>query len=260
MDRLVVLSDTDQLAVDLKHSLYHRYLAADERRAKFPGATDLVGACYRGCRVLTPRELAAIRPRIGRAVTELQGLVLGKGKKLELPFLNVVWLTNRSIEHGSSWTVGSTIVLSDWGAVEHEVCHVYQRLFPDPFDTLYCRDRSGGGLVWVRWDAQDVHRLVRATRAMDNPDCSVHDTRQYAYCNHERQCYTLPFYDKEDFTLMLVDVQLRAPHEVLQVRRRTSQWVDFHGRRLPLEHPHEMLAAWVSTKLLGPGPPNKCPS
>lgn len=169
--------------------------------------------------------------------------------------INVVVLTNRAIEFNSSWTVGTTIVLARFDVVEHEICHVYQRLFPTAFERFYMRasDRRFIRLAW-----EDVQRVLAEVPAMDNPDCSVHAAWQYAWAERGKRTCVLPLLDRRDFSRMLVDLAVGmgpSAATVVQVRRRTSQWVDFHAHRLPLDHPHEMFASWVATRLRAPAPP-----
>lgn len=258
-----VVSDVAHLFWDVQRSLYHQHLSAAEIPLKFPmlsqapSAYTVADICRDGCRSLQPDELRRITPRVHRAVHAIQALVQGFTEApLVVDAINVVVLTNKAIEFNNSWTVGTTIVLAHADVVEHEVCHVYQRNFPTAFERFYMRatDRHFIRLAW-----EDVQKVVAEVPAMDNPDCSVHASWQYAYVwteNGRKRC-VLPLLDRQDVSPMLVDLNLdwdSYASKVEGVRRRTSQLVDFHGHRLPLDHPHEMFASWVAMQLRSPAP------
>jgi len=169
-----------------------------------------------GCgifRTLDPEELRAI----GESMAGMLSLTV-----------NIVRISDDSVERGASWTCAHTIFWNASGDVRHEYMHILQRSFPDVFDGIY---RQQG---FVHLDVRETTNLCRMHDGILNPDTYYPDRPDYGY----RDCATgeilVCFYDKDLETVTVgrgTGIILPRPIIVL-----------FLGRPMPLDHPHEMMA------------------
>ena len=238
-------SDIDLFAKQLRSSLYHSHLRDRELYLKFPqcSSRDIIPeACARSCRRMTLTEYEYIREQVEAAFGVLCGVV-------ELPptasnlVVNVVIMLDPHIEMGASWTVGTTMVLSRLEAAGHELCHVLQRLYPSPFEQLY---RSIG--LFVPLPTERVREILWSCGGVDNPDCSVAaEGKQYAVIDRQYQRFILTIYDPRQLRLRWIALNCRTLEEIGEVYN-IPRFVSFLGTLVRPNHPHELLADWVSSR------------
>ena len=204
------------------HNLSHR---SSELSLKYPTG-DYMDMLSNGTRECTSNELLhaqQVLQVVHSNICILLPILQSSVKKL--PAFNLVCLTNTSIEKGTSWTVGTTVVLASDDSLGHEFCHIYQRLFPIFFDRFYAR--------------YDFHPLPREDALwwvhkeetlMDNPDIS---SRYYLWKNRY-----LVLYNKS-FSPSVIDIETGniLPPFLISILPK---------QKVMINHPHEMFAIHVS--------------
>jgi hypothetical protein len=188
---------------------------------------------------LVPDDLVKV------ASTTLQQLVpdlYGLGIHIpSTPAMNLVFLQacNRlpGLEMGASFTMGTTMFLRPRSGdmfrtvVRHEGVHILQRLYPDVFNKYYARVYPGLRIV----PRHHVQALFHQHPSLiDNPDCSITDTMQYAFpmSSSADPRMIVVFYDKTLSTIALdASTGTPLPHVIAS---------EYH-------HPHELLASMLET-------------
>jgi hypothetical protein len=229
LDSLVrVTSSVEQAQQDMKQSAYLRHVKRRQWEAGVKGwGHDSVGLL--ALRPLPFAELE-IAGREFREVSDRLNRRVGIGWQ---GTVNVVEMANDYVEAGAAFTLGRTVFVRPLHRpYAHEFVHVVQRALPDPFHKLYVT-RLGFAAV----PASEAMAYLRSP-AVDNPDASLFSYNfSYAY---------------DDFlTLSAFQAGLRLGRihfDLLKAYRRppaTVPFLDHPG--IPLDHPHEMLAHYIST-------------
>jgi len=208
--RVHVYSDQDYFLASLDHSPYFQALLQrpNELHYKYPTSSPR-SDLFHGTRALTPTELNRARTTVDDAYTDICRTIPALcGVRVSI---NILLLTDTRIESASSWTDGTTIVLSTWSSLAHEVCHIFQRVAPQLFDTLYLR------MGFVPLPPSTYHDLLQRypDRLIDNPDMCF---RYYAWngwvCAYERGMK--PIFvriDEEEIIFWSPPPPLNHPHE-----------------------------------------------
>jgi len=202
---------------------------------------------FRHLYVFDPFTLRSWTPVIKSTLRHLQNKenILFPPSTLSLD-INVVEIRScpsiPNLENNASFTIGSTIFLSQpllqpRRKLAHEFIHILQRLFPSSFHDYYLKTYPGIEEVTKeevrrRFFGSEDKEDKEEPRLVDNPDCSITDSIQYALPptgDDEMGERWLTFYD-QDFQKS--NFQLSGSSSG-SVSVGSSGW---------MHHPHELLA------------------
>lgn len=240
----VLKSKLSQFSRDLNNSPYFRGLCANNRDLDLqippPLREDNLSpaeACVSACREILPgRKWEYLKARVRHALSLLPPLPLSEEENGEILHLNIVVLYDWRLQHGASWTVGRTIVLSNVNLIEHEVAHVVQRYVPIHVP----QDR------WRQVPTSVMARLYNVVGAVDNPDTSIYEAPQYAYQTNDGRLVVVVY--MPDISKWIVEIGNDESMDMVQ-KRRPGPWdvAYWENVMVPMDHPYEMMANWLST-------------
>jgi len=211
MGRIRVYSDQAYFLTSIDYSPYFQALLQrpSELHYKYPTSSPR-SDIFHGTRVLTPTELDRARTTVHNACVDIYRTIPALcGVRVSI---NILLLTDTRIESASSWTDGTTIILASWSSLAHEVCHIFQRVAPQLFDTLYLR------MDFVPIPQHTYHDLLRQfpDKLIDNPDmCFRYYTWNGWICAYERgmKPVFVRMEDNGDVVFSLPPAGLNHPHE-----------------------------------------------
>ena len=240
---MLVLSSLLQAWSDsIKNSYLHRLLtdphAVKERCLKYKNIEDKEDKedkdvkdsphllLYRHMETIPPESIETASLALDTLVQDLHALGIPVWKYHPPPF-NVVLLQTcdrfPNLEMGASFTMGTTMFLRyvQPSIVRHEGVHIFQRLYPNLFEAYYARRYPGLQIV-PHHKVQQF--FLQHPSLIDNPDCSITDTTQYAFPTPQGP--VMVFYDQ---TMSTVAVNVSTG----------SLTEDTRG----YHHPHELIAS-----------------
>lgn len=185
---------------------------------------------YRHLETIPEESMKMASLALDTLVQDLHALGIPVSKYHPPPF-NIVLLQTchrfPNLEMGASFTMGTTMFLRyiQPSIVRHEGVHIFQRLYPNLFEAYYARQYPGLQIV----PHHQVQRFfLQHPSLIDNPDCSITDTTQYAFPTPQGPI--MVFYDQ---TMSTVAVNVSTG----------SLTTDTRG----YHHPHELIASKMET-------------
>lgn len=239
-------SDPEEALDTLRTSAYFRELSPAERCLKYPCHPD-----DEIHHLLTFGDscLQAFRDRLMRCFRVVSETTpIDQNPRLSINIVRIA--LHCPMERNASWGCGQTLFLRNDEDLEHEYCHHLQREYPMAFLPLY---RSWG---FVPIPSQIVTDLMQRFGGISNPDTrpfSIDDainTLDYAYdTSHAVQAIhgsvcpkglVVCFYDQD-----LQTICVTVGHQ--PYRLQSPPCVRFLTSSPKLNHPHELLADWISS-------------
>ena len=221
---------TDIYGTHTNHNTYlHRLMtdprAVEERCLKYNEKDSPSLLLYRHIETIPQESIEKASLVLDQLVQDLHALGIPVMK--HPPPFNIVLLQAcrhvPNLELGASFTMGTTMFLRNMSVpiVRHEGVHIFQRLYPHLFEAYYIRRYPGLQIVSHH---QVQQFFLQHPSLIDNPDCSLTDTTQYAFPTPQGPVTV--FYDQ---TMSTVAVNVSTGSLMSDTR-------GYH-------HPHELLAS-----------------